>query len=150
MNRSSIAFVIASLAVCFAGCTTTQHSILISDDHGLSQRELSSVLAENPIRAGENIRVSLLRKSDHASVHVVQVRHGEIPHVHQTHDLTVFVVRGNGEMTAEHTTKLVHEGDVIHVPAGARHYFVNKGSSIAVAVVVFSPPFDGQDTKPVE
>src|SRR5688572_24673968 len=115
VNRASTFVMITALALLLSACSTPQRYLLMGDQNELSHRELSVALAENPIRPGENIRIGLLRKSDHASVHLVQVRHGEIPHIHQTHDLTVFVVRGNGEITVSSTTKAVHEGDVIHV-----------------------------------
>lgn len=111
---------------------------------------MADVLRANPLGADQSIRVTLLRKTDHASVHLVQVGDGERPHVHQTHDLTVFILRGRGDMVIGTESRPVREGEVIHVPAGTRHYFTNRGREPAVAAVVFGPPFDGKDKVEVD
>jgi mannose-6-phosphate isomerase-like protein (cupin superfamily) len=41
-------------------------------------------------------------------------------------------------------------GDIVYIPRGAVHYFVNTASEPTDAFVVFSPPFDGKDTAPAE
>lgn len=116
----------------------------------VSQQDLARALKENPLATTENIRVSLLNKTEQASVHLVQVRGNERAHVHQTHDMNVFVVCGFGDMVIGSETIRVREGDVVLVPAGVRHRFINRARSPSVAVVVFSPPFDGKDTVPAE
>jgi len=40
-------------------------------------------------------------------------------------------------------------GDIVHIPRGAPHYFVNTAAEPTVAFVIFSPPFDGKDNIPV-
>jgi mannose-6-phosphate isomerase-like protein (cupin superfamily) len=132
------------------GCVTGSPRILAGDKNRISGQDLAAALSSNPIAAGENVHVSLLRKTDHASVHLVQVRWAEKPHIHESHDMIVLVVRGHGDMTIGRETRVIREGDVIDVPAGTRHFFTNRGRSPAVAVVVFSPPFDGKDIEPVE
>jgi len=139
-----------TLAFFSGGCATTSPGIVTGDGGAISEREIAGLLRENPLKPDQNLGVSLVRQSEHASVHLVQVRWAEKPHIHTTHDLTVFVIRGGGQMTIGTDTKPVRKGDVIHIPAGARHFFVNRGEEIAVAVAVFSPPFDGKDIEPVK
>lgn len=133
-----------------AGCATQSSNLLIGSTQPLTRSQLAKVLVANPLEPDQNMRVAPVSKSRHASIHVVQVRWAEKPHIHEMHDLTVFVARGSGEITIGTETHRCRDGDVIHIPAGVRHYFTNKGSSPAVAVVVFSPPFDGKDAKPME
>jgi quercetin dioxygenase-like cupin family protein len=134
----------------WSGCANGSHRIFAGSEDAISYQALAAELAARPIAPGENLRISLLSKTEHASVHLVQVRWGEKPHIHESHDLSVFVLRGHGEMTMGHETRVIQEGDMVHVSAGLRHFFTNRSRSPAVAVLVFSPPFDGKDTKPVE
>src|ERR1051325_1769912 len=104
------AFVGVALTLC--GCATSSHQLMAWDGDTISRRELTEVLRENPLAPRQNIRVTLVRQTERASVHVVQVRTAEIPHIHQTHDLVVFVVRGYGRMVMGSDTKTVRAGDV--------------------------------------
>lgn len=135
-----------ALVMLLSGCATKYTQWMTWNGDAITSLELAEVLQKNPLTPNQNIRITLLRQTDQASVHVVQVRTAELPHVHQTHDLTVFVVRGHGTMVLGKETKPVGEGDVIHIPAGVRHYFTNQSPKPAVAVLVFSPGFDGKDT----
>lgn len=136
--------------VLLCGCATTAPRLVTGEATSISQREIAVVLRENALAQGQDSRITLLRQSEHASVHLVQVRGAEKAHFHKTHDLTVFMVRGSGVMKIGPGTRWIRRGDVVHVPAGVLHYFTNGGSSPAIAVIVFSPPFDGKDTVTVE
>jgi quercetin dioxygenase-like cupin family protein len=148
-NRFLLSLLLVTGASGGNGCAHS-HRILADDNASIYSQELAAALAMHPIGPRENIRICLVRQSERSSVHLVQVRKGEKPHIHEAHDMSVFVLRGYGEMTIGHETKTIREGDVAHVSAGVRHYFTNRCTSPAVAVVIFSPPFDGKDTKPVE
>jgi mannose-6-phosphate isomerase-like protein (cupin superfamily) len=118
-------------------------------DGQFSRKNILKIVAENPIGPTETIKIVNLGATDSSSQHIVQVRTAEPPHIHAEHDATVFLVRGNGEMVlGEHKFPL-KSGDVMTIRRGQRHFFVNRGRQSAVAVVVFSPPFDGKDTIPV-
>jgi mannose-6-phosphate isomerase-like protein (cupin superfamily) len=98
-------------------------------------------------RAGsEDVAVANLGHTAWVSHHVAVVRTSEKPHYHRFHDMTVFVLRGEGVLTVEQKQMPMKMGDVVHVPRGTPHFFRNTGESPAVAAVVFSPPFDGRDT----
>jgi mannose-6-phosphate isomerase-like protein (cupin superfamily) len=114
------------------------------------QAEIAQVLAENPLGASENIKMTTLGQGQGASHHLVQVRDREKPHVHKLHDGTVVVVKGQGYLMMENRRIDLSASDIVYIPRGAVHYFVNTASEPTVAFVVFSPPFDGKDTVPVE
>jgi quercetin dioxygenase-like cupin family protein len=40
-------------------------------------------------------------------------------------------------------------GDIIHIPRGVAHQYVNTSSAPTVVMAVYSPAFDGKDTHPV-
>jgi mannose-6-phosphate isomerase-like protein (cupin superfamily) len=114
------------------------------------QAEIEKVLAENPLGASENIKITTLGQGQSVSHHLVQIRDREKPHVHKIHDGTVVMVKGGGYLMMENRRLDMSAGDIVYIPRGAVHYFVNTTSEPTVAFVVFSPPFDGKDTLPVE
>lgn len=116
----------------------------------LTQSDLDRIVAENPLPTSENYKVVTLGKAQEISHHVVQIRDREVPHIHKNHDLTVVILRGQGYLMLEKKRLDLAVGDLLFVPRSVIHYFVNTASEPSVALVVFSPPFDGKDTIPVE
>ena len=114
------------------------------------QAELAKVLAENPLGASENIKITNLGQGQGVSHHIVQVRDRELPHMHKAHDGTVVMMKGRGYLIIEDRRIDLSVGDVVYIPRGAVHYYVNSASEPTVAFVTFSPPFDGKDNIPVK
>jgi len=133
----------------FLGCASAPR-VFLQYGAEFKQEEFEKVLAENPLGASENIKVTTLGQGQSVSHHLVQVRDREKPHLHKIHDGTVVMVKGGGYLTMENRRLDLSAGDIVYIPRGAVHYFVNTASEPTVAFVVFSPPFDGKDTVPVE
>jgi quercetin dioxygenase-like cupin family protein len=110
--------------------------------------KLDKILADNPLPPGENIKVANLGRSQSASQHVVQIRDREVPHIHKLHDATVTMLRGEGYLILGKNRINLKAGDIVHIPRGVPHYFVNTASQPTVALAVYSPAFDGKDTHP--
>jgi mannose-6-phosphate isomerase-like protein (cupin superfamily) len=110
-----------------------------------TEADINKILAQNPLAVTANIRVTTLGRGRTVSHHVVQIRDRESPHIHKEHDLTVTVLRGQGYLMLGTRRIDLTVGDVVFIPEGAAHYFVNTDSQPAVALAVFSPPFDGKD-----
>ena len=108
-----------------------------------------AVLAAHPLAAGQNIRVDEVGRTRSASYHLVQVRGGESPHRHETHELTVVVLSGRGTLDLGARRLTLDTGDVAVIPRGEVHWFTNRGRGNALALVVFSPPLDAPDSVPV-
>ncbi|HXV78403.1 MAG TPA: cupin domain-containing protein [Candidatus Binatia bacterium] len=123
----------------------------ISLQHGteLKETDVEKVLAENPLGASQNIKITNLGQGPGVSHHLVQVRDREEPHIHNFHDGTVVIVKGGGYLMLENRRIDLSAGDIVYIPRGAVHYFVNTAGAPAVAFVVFAPPFDGKDIVPV-
>jgi mannose-6-phosphate isomerase-like protein (cupin superfamily) len=115
-----------------------------------SESDLDRILAANSLPATENIRVTTLGQAQEVSHHIVQVRDREPPHIHRERDATVILLRGQGYLLLDGRRIDLKVGDVLFIPRRAVHYFVNTFSEPSVALAVFSPPFDGKDTVPVE
>lgn len=103
-----------------------------------------------PLPPGENIRPTELRRSQDMSVHLVRIRDREQPHVHVRYDLVVVLMQGEGTLWLAGEPLAMQSGDVAVIPKDTPHFFVNDGDEPASALVVFSPPFDGPDQRPVQ
>ena len=114
----------------------------------LQQADVEKIVAENPLVANDNIKVTTVGQGESVSHHVVQVRDHEAPHMHKIHDGTVIMMRGRGYLMMENRRMDLSVGDVVYIPRGVVHYYVNNASEPTVAFVIFSPPFDGKDTIP--
>jgi quercetin dioxygenase-like cupin family protein len=137
-----------SFVLVCASCAPTNRFYLHYDGR-LAESDLQQVLNQNPLGPQANIKVVTLGKGETVSHHIVQIRDRETPHVHRSHDLTVFVVRGEGPMFIDKQERYLRAGDAVFIPRGTVHHFTNTSPRPAVALVVFSPPFDGKDTIPV-
>jgi mannose-6-phosphate isomerase-like protein (cupin superfamily) len=66
---------------------------------------------------------------------------GEIgEEVHPDTDQILTFVSGVGQATVDGKNKKVEPGDLVCVPAGAKHNFVNKGPNPLVLYTVYGPP----------
>jgi mannose-6-phosphate isomerase-like protein (cupin superfamily) len=148
LRRSSECVLAGFFLSCFFACAPAPR-IFLQYGKELKQAEIEKVLAENPLGASENIKITTLGQGQGVSHHVVQVRDREKPHMHKIHDGTVVMVKGRGYLMMDNRRIDLSAGDIVYIPRGAVHYFVNTAAEPAVAFVVFSPPFDGKDTVPV-
>jgi quercetin dioxygenase-like cupin family protein len=146
-NFSLTLLLVISVATWFA-CVSGPN-IYLQYGNEYQQLNLDKLLADNPLSAGENIKVANLGRSQSASQHVVQIRDREVPHIHKLHDATVTMLRGQGYLILGKNRINLKAGDIVHIPRGVPHYFVNTASEPTVALAVYSPAFDGKDTHPV-
>jgi mannose-6-phosphate isomerase-like protein (cupin superfamily) len=138
------AFLIALL-----GCTPYQMPyVFLQYGQEFRQVDLVRVLADNPLKPGENVKLITVGQGQAASHHVVQIRDRESPHLHKAHDGTVIITRGRGYLVMEKRRITLTAGDIVHIPRGVPHYYVNTDLEPTVAVVIFAPPFDGKDNVP--
>ncbi len=89
-------------------------------------------------------------RTEQASHHVVRLAVAEKPHVHDSHDGTVFVLAGRARVHLGDEVYEVRKGDTLFIPHGLVHWAENIGDKPALAYVVFAPPFDGKDIRPVK
>jgi len=148
LRRNSFAIFLAAGLGLVSACVSGPHFYL---QYGNEYRELDlkKILADNPLAPGENIKVANLGRSASASQHVVQIRDREMLHLHKLHDGTVTMLRGQGYLMLADKRIDLKVGDVIHIPRGVVHQYVNTAGEPTVALVVYAPAFDGQDTHPV-
>lgn len=112
----------------------------ISAPHGVLERQdIAQLLKDQPLAAGENIRVLPLQKTGRSAQFLVQIRDREPLHYHADSDITVFMLHGSGRIQIGERARPARAGDVIHIPRGAVHAYINEGPEIGVAFVVYSP-----------
>jgi mannose-6-phosphate isomerase-like protein (cupin superfamily) len=98
---------------------------------------------------GKDVAIKTVRQTEAASYHVVRLWKAEKPHVHDRTELSVFVLSGSVNMHIGTRVVPVHAGDAIDVPRGVPHWAENASADPSFAYVVFAPPFDGKDRRPV-
>ncbi len=135
-----LVFFLVSLFACVSG----PHLYLQYGDE-YQELNLDKILADNPLPASENIKVVNLGRSQSASQHIVQIRDREVPHLHKLHDATVTVLRGQGHLILANNRINLKAGDIVHIPRGIPHYYVNTAGEPTVVLAVYSPAFDGKD-----
>lgn len=102
-------------------------------------KRLEQLLEQNKPAPDENIKVVPLFRNERSSNILVQVRDREPLHRHVDSDITVFLLRGAGDMRLGKETRPVRAGDVIHIERGAIHAYINRGPEPAAALVIYSP-----------
>ncbi len=102
------------------------------------------------VSEGQDIARLPLGQTDHATLLAVAIRTQEQPHRHLKSDLLVIMLRGQGRMTVGNRTETVKAGDIVFVPKGVPHFFVNTDREPSVALAIFTPPFQPGDTVPLE
>lgn len=109
--------------------------------NGPAVHDLDRLLTEQPLGANENIKVIPVTRTAHSAHLLVQVRDREPLHYHADSDITVFLLRGRGSLQIDTITRPVTAGDVLHIPRGRVHAYIN-GNPLepGVAFVVYSPP----------
>lgn len=148
LKKNSLALLLAAGLGLLSACVSGPRFYLQYGDE-YRELDLEKILADNPLAPGDNIKVANLGRSASASQHIVQIRDREILHVHKIHDGTVTLLRGQGYLVLADRRIDLKAGDVIHIPRGVAHQYVNDASEPTVALAVYAPAFDGKDTHPV-
>jgi len=91
----------------------------------------------------------LLGATQTANARLVMVSDALEPHYHAEHDEIVMILRGKGDLRLGDITREIGRGDVVFIPRGTPHSFVNTGGGFAGALSFMSPPYDGKDMVPV-
>ena len=139
-NTMLVLAVVAGLC----GCQQSGPTIYLSD---------GNVLKEADWPTWDRAKAVAVRPlwKDRASSHaLVRLAGSEKPHVHDAHDLTVFVLKGRVRMHLGDRSVELKPGDVVQVPHGLPHWAENLGPGAGEAYVIFSPFYEGQDKRLVE
>jgi quercetin dioxygenase-like cupin family protein len=98
---------------------------------------------------GKNLTVFNILNFQNCSFHRIILKTEEISHIHEKHDLAVYVLNGSSWIYLNDKKVELFPGDFIVIPKGVKHYAVNVGKNPAEVLAIFSPSFDGKDIVPV-
>lgn len=116
----------------------------------VGHKDIQEVIEQNPVGSQENIKSTLIHKTEDMSIHLIQIRFKEKPHIHKTHDLLVTLKKGRGILHIGNNVITMSGDDTAIIPRGVVHYFENSGEGVAVGLGIFVPAYDGTDNVVVE
>lgn len=148
VKRYIINLAAVALSLTFAGCYCPKQRIYSLTDEGLYNKSWYEVVKENPIGKDENIKVTPLFKNADSSHYIIQINDKERPHIHDSHDLTIIMKKGEGTLHLEDEKLEMKQGDVAFIPRGKAHWFENEHKRCAaISYVIFTPSYDGKDKR---
>ena len=98
----------------------------------------------------QNLAVRQLNATRMASFHMIRLKGAEKPHVHDDHDLKVFMVSGKGMVHVGDLEYTMLPGEALEIPKGLVHWAENQAKDASVVYATFTPPFDGKDYRVIE
>jgi len=146
-------------ALLFAGCganssqaESRKREAMVDVQLGTTRLSLpvAELASRVPLAAGEKFKIAELGRDGNSSHHVVALLDREPLHRHDSHDLLVFVIAGEGEMLIGDQTKPIGAHSVVYVPRHTVHSMHNTTNKPLIGYAVFTPPFDGKDRVPVD
>lgn len=93
------------------------------------------------------VAVRNLWQTSEASAHRIRLVTAEKPHVHDHHDLTVFVLKGRARVFLDGRFVIAQAGDVVEIPRGTLHWARNLEKWPSEVYAVFTPAYDGKDMR---
>ncbi len=109
--------------------------------------QVDEILAKNPMKAGENMQMIKVAQTDAVSVLIIKaLQGGEVkPHYHKTHEETVYVIKGSGQMLVNDKWVDLKAGTIHFNPMNAVHSVKNTGEEPLVVLSVFTPSMKEPD-----
>lgn len=141
------------MGVCLlAGCLSARHGPSYFHPEFTKQDPVSLLerVEEIENQDFDNLHLETIAENNLSSHHLVVVRKEEPLHYHASHDAWAFVLKGEGDFLLGEKTLALHPGSSVYIPRGIRHKATARGVESLAAFVIFTPPYDGKDTIPVE
>jgi len=132
-----------SLAISSSRAANTTDQILTQVD---------DILNNNPLKDGEKIQIINVAQDDTVSCVLIRFAEGaEIkPHFHKTHDETVYVIKGSGQILVNDKWIDVKPGTVHFNPMNKVHSTRNTGKDPLVIFSIYTPSMKEPDRNFVE
>ena len=114
--------------------------------------QVDDILNANPLKEGEKIQIINVAQDDTVSCLLIRFTEGaEVkPHFHKTHDETVYVIKGSGQMLVNDKWIDVKPGMVHFNPMNRVHSTRNTGKEPLVILSIFTPCMKEPDRNFVE
>jgi mannose-6-phosphate isomerase-like protein (cupin superfamily) len=108
---------------------------------------IDEILQANPLKAGEKAQTITIAQDDTISLLVLRVTPGVWvkPHVHKTHDETVYVIKGTGQLLINDKWVDIKPGSLHFNPMGKVHSVKSTGNEPLVVISIFTPAMKETD-----
>ncbi len=138
-----VCLVLLSFAISSSRAADTTDQIL---------NQVDDILNANPLKADEKIQIINIAQDDTVSSVLIRFNEGaEIkPHFHKTHDETVYVIKGSGQMLINGKWIDVKPGTVHFNPMNKVHSTRNTGKEPLVILSIYTPCMKEPDRNFVE
>jgi mannose-6-phosphate isomerase-like protein (cupin superfamily) len=105
------------------------------------QKRISTFWEEQVFPAGQPVQRIELQRTQFQSIQAVRFVANQKPQRNSDQDFTMFMRSGGGTLYINNFPTPLSSGDVVTVPRGAAHYFVNTSTTtVSEAILVYSPP----------
>ena len=114
--------------------------------------QIDQILKENPMKPDEKAQTITFAQDDTISLLVLRVTEGVWvkPHIHKTHDETVYVIKGTAQMLINDKWFDIKPGSLHFNPKGKVHSVKNTGNEPMVILSIFTPGMKEPDRHFVE
>jgi quercetin dioxygenase-like cupin family protein len=113
---------------------------------------VDEILQANPLKAGEKVQMINIAQDDTVSLFVVRLVEGSVVrrHFHKTHDETIYVTKGTGQLFIDDKWVDLKPGSLHFNPMGKIHSTRNTGNESLIFITVFTPAMKETDRNFVE
>lgn len=114
--------------------------------------QIDEILEKNPLKPGEKAQTIKIAEDDTISLLVLRVTEGVWvkPHIHKTHNETVYFVKGTAQMLINNKWVDVKPGSLHFNPMNKVHSVKNTGNEPFVILSIFTPALKEADRHFVE
>jgi len=115
-------------------------------------KHIDQILKDNPMEPGKKAQQITIAQDDTISLYVFRLTEGVWikPHIHKTHDETIYFVKGTAQMLINDKWVDMKPGTLHFNPMGKVHSLKTVGSEPVVIISVFTPAMKVVDRHYVE
>ena len=108
---------------------------------------IDEILNANPLKAGEQVQMIKIAEDDTITLFVIRATEGFFlkPHIHKTHDETVCIIKGTGQMLINDKWVDIKPGSLHFNPIGKVHSLKQTGNEPLVVISIFTPALKEPD-----
>ncbi len=108
---------------------------------------IDEILKANPMEAGKKVQMINIAQDDTISLFVVRATEGFVlkRHLHKTHDESIYVIKGTGEMLINDKLVDIKPGSLHYNSIGKVHSIRHTGNEELVLISVFTPALKEPD-----
>lgn len=149
---SKTKILICGIVVCLFVFFGTSASVNSADTIAQIITDVDQILKENPLKADEKIQLIKIAEDDTVTFFVIRfVQGAELkPHIHKTHDESLYVIKGTSQMLVNDKWVDLKPGSVHFNPKSKVHSIKNTSNEPMVIISIFTPAMREPDREYVQ